>query len=376
MLFQSSMRKELARSFGATLVVLITIIMTIVLIRTLGQAARGSISPQDIVLIMAYAALGRLPTILTLSLFIAMVSTLSRMYRDSEMVVWFASGRGLTAFLRPLLRFAWPVLLLIALSSLFVWPWTNQQTTEMKQRFEQRSDLDRIAPGQFQESSGGNRVFFIDNASEGRTGSNNIFIASTDNAKNAVTTAQSGYVQNTDGQQMLILQNGQRLENTVGKSELKISDFEEYGTNMNKNGDLGPDAVEVRAISTRNLLKSSNKSHQGELSWRVGLVLGAINFVVMALALASVNPRAGRSSNLIFVLLTFVVYSNFLSMGKSWVSSGLVGLGTLLLLMHGSVLMASLAWLAKRNQNWTLRDLLPRRRPAPTPVQTKALVQP
>ena len=376
MLFQSSMRKELARSFGATLVVLITIIMTIVLIRTLGQAARGSISPQDIVLIMAYAALGRLPTILTLSLFIAMVSTLSRMYRDSEMVVWFASGRGLTAFLRPLLRFAWPVLLLIALSSLFVWPWTNQQTTEMKQRFEQRSDLDRIAPGQFQESSGGNRVFFIDNASEGRTGSNNIFIASTDNAKNAVTTAQSGYVQNTDGQQMLILQNGQRLENTVGKSELKISDFEEYGTNMNKNDDLGPDAVEVRAISTRNLLKSSNKSHQGELSWRVGLVLGAINFVVMALALASVNPRAGRSSNLIFVLLTFVVYSNLLSMGQSWVSSGRVGLGTLLLVMHGSVLMASLVWLAKRNQNWTLRDLLPRRRPAPTPVQTKALVQP
>ena len=376
MLFQSSMRKELARSFGATLVVLITIIMTIVLIRTLGQAARGSISPQDIVLIMAYAALGRLPTILTLSLFIAMVSTLSRMYRDREMVVWFASGRGLTAFLRPLLRFAWPVLLLIALSSLFVWPWTNQQTTEMKQRFEQRSDLDRIAPGQFQESSGGNRVFFIDNASEGRTGSNNIFIASTDNAKNAVTTAQSGYVQNTDGQQMLILQNGQRLENTVGKSELKISDFEEYGTNMNKNGDLGPDAVEVRAISTRNLLKSSNKSHQGELSWRVGLVLGAINFVVMALALASVNPRAGRSSNLIFVLLTFVVYSNLLSMGQSWVSSGRVGLGTLLLVMHGSVLMASLVWLAKRNQNWTLRDLLPRRRPAPTPVQTKALVQP
>ena len=376
MLFQSSMRKELARSFGATLVVLITIIMTIVLIRTLGQAARGSISPQDIMLIMAYAALGRLPTILTLSLFIAMVSTLSRMYRDSEMVVWFASGRGLTAFLRPLLRFAWPVLLLIALSALFVWPWTNQQTTEMKQRFEQRSDLDRIAPGQFQESSGGNRVFFIDSASEGRTGSNNIFIASTDNAKNAVTTAQSGRVQNTDGQQMLILKNGQRLENTVGKSELKISDFEEYGINMNKSGDLGPDAVEVRALSTRKLLKSNNKSHQGELSWRVGLVLGAINFVVMALALASVNPRAGRSSNLIFVLLTFVVYSNLLSMGQSWVSSGRVGLGTLLLVMHGSVLIASLAWLAKRNQNWTLRDLLPRRTPARQPVQTKALVQP
>jgi hypothetical protein len=38
MLFDSSIRKELARSFGATLVVLVTVVMTMMLIRTLGQA--------------------------------------------------------------------------------------------------------------------------------------------------------------------------------------------------------------------------------------------------------------------------------------------------------------------------------------------------
>lgn len=36
MLFDSSIRKELARSFGATLVVLITVVMTMMLIRVLG----------------------------------------------------------------------------------------------------------------------------------------------------------------------------------------------------------------------------------------------------------------------------------------------------------------------------------------------------
>jgi lipopolysaccharide export system permease protein len=370
------MRKELARSFVATLVVLVTIIMTIALIRTLGQASKGTISPQDVMLIMAYAALGRLPTILTLSLFIAMVSTLSRMYRDSEMVVWFASGRGLSAFLGPLLRFAWPVLLLIALSSFFVWPWTNQQATQMKQRYEQRSDLDRIAPGQFQESSNGQRVFFIDNASEGRTGSNNIFIASTENSKNAVTTAQTGYVETTNGQQMLILENGQRLENTIGKSELKISDFEQYGISVGNRGDQAPDAVEARAISTRNLIKSSNKSNQGELSWRLGQVLGALNFVVLALALAAVNPRAGRGGNLIFVLLTFVVYSNLLSLGQSWVAGGRVGFTALLLLLHGSVLIVSLAWLTKRHLNWSPADLLPRRAISGASPDLRAQAQP
>ena len=39
---------------------LVTIVMTIVLIRALGQASRGFINPQDVMLFMAYSALGRL----------------------------------------------------------------------------------------------------------------------------------------------------------------------------------------------------------------------------------------------------------------------------------------------------------------------------
>jgi len=94
MLFHSSLRKELARSFGATLVVMVTIVMTMTLIRTLGQANRGSVNPQEIMMVMGYTVLGYLPPILTLCLFIAIVGTLSRMYGDSEMVIWFGSGRG------------------------------------------------------------------------------------------------------------------------------------------------------------------------------------------------------------------------------------------------------------------------------------------
>ena len=223
MLFQSSIRRELARSFGATLVVLITIVMTIVLIRTLGQASRGFINPQDVMLFMAYSALGRLPTILTLSLFLAIVTTLSRMYRDSEMVVWFTSGQGLAGFLRPLFLFSWPILLVITLMAVFVWPWTNQQTKDMQSRYEQRGDLDRIAPGQFQESSNGNRVFFIDRDLAGAQASNNVFIATTENGKTSVTTARSGRIEQKDNAQFLMLSKGQRLENIQGQSALKIS---------------------------------------------------------------------------------------------------------------------------------------------------------
>ena len=54
MLFDSSIRKELGRSFGATLVVLITVVMTMMLIRTLGQATKGTVSPSDVMLVMGF----------------------------------------------------------------------------------------------------------------------------------------------------------------------------------------------------------------------------------------------------------------------------------------------------------------------------------
>ena len=128
MLFHSSVRKELARSFGATLVVLVTIVMTMTLIRTLSLASRGSVNPREVLMVMGYTVLGYLPPILTLCLFASIVGTLSRMYRDSEMVIWFAAGRGLSAFLPPLFRFAWPILLVVTGMALVVWPWSVSYT--------------------------------------------------------------------------------------------------------------------------------------------------------------------------------------------------------------------------------------------------------
>jgi lipopolysaccharide export system permease protein len=180
MLFHSSIRKEMARFFGATVVVLATIIMTMLLIRTLKLAQRGSVNPTEVVVVLGYTVLGHAPIILTLSLFVAIVGTLSRMYRDSEMVIWFSAGQGLGAFIWPLLRFVWPILVMIAALALFGLPWSQQQSQQLRDRFESRSDMDRVAPGQFQESAGGKRVFFIDKDSVGGTSAGEVFIAATE----------------------------------------------------------------------------------------------------------------------------------------------------------------------------------------------------
>jgi lipopolysaccharide export system permease protein len=358
MLFHSSLRKELARSFGATLVVLVTIVMTMTLIRTLGQATRGSVNPQDVLMVMGYTMLGYLPPILTLCLFIAIVGTLSRMYRDSEMVIWFAAGRGLSAFLGPLFRFAWPVLIVVAALALIVWPWANQQTQELKERYGKRGDLERVAPGQFQESASGTRVFFLDKDTPDNKTGKNIFISTNEHGKETVTSARSGRIEDIGEGQFLVLSDGQRLESTGG--QLKISEFRELASRIGANELAASDIAPAKARSTLALVREPTSLHLGELAWRLGLALAALNFVVIAVTVSSVNPRAGRSGNLVFALFAFVVYFNLLNLGQSWVSSGQVGFAALLLTLHGGVLAGGLIWLAKQHNNWTLRQLLPR----------------
>lgn len=361
MLFHSTLRKELARSFGAALVVLVTIVMTMTLIRTLSQASRGSVNPQEVLMVMGYIALGYLPPIMTLSLFIAIVGTLSRMYRDSEMVIWFAAGRGLSSFLKPLFRFAWPVLLVIALLALVIWPWANQQTQDMKDRYGRRGDLERVAPGQFQESASGNRVFFLDKDTPDNKSGKNIFIATSENGKETVTSARSGTIVTRGGDQFLQLRGGQRLESSLTTPGLKISEFEELGNRVG-GGELGPqDKVQANALSTWELLTDMSAPNRGELAWRLGLALAALNFVVIAVTVSSVNPRAGRSGSLVFALFAFVVYYNLLNLGQNWIARGQTSFAGFMLALHGGALLAGMLWLAKQHNGWTIR-LRPRRR--------------
>lgn len=353
MLFDSSFRKELGRSFSATLVVLVTIVMTVLLIRTLGYASRGRVDPSEVMLVLGYTVLGHASTILTLSLFIAVTATLTRMYAASEMVVWFASGRGLLAFLKPVLRFAWPVLASILVLSLLVWPWSNQQIEELRTRYQGRGDIDRVAPGRFIESAGGQRVFFIDKDSDAATEANNIFIAATENGRESVTSAQRGHMRVEDGQRFAVLENGQRLEIEQATGRTRISHFAELGNRIAASGG-GGSSDRVTAVPTLQLLQQPTPQHLGELSWRLGLLLAAFNCVLFALAATRVNPRVGRSAGLLFALFTFVTYYNLVTVGESWIASGRVGFVSYMLLLHGGLLALSGAWLLARHKGWAI----------------------
>jgi lipopolysaccharide export system permease protein len=354
MLFHSSLRRELARSFGASLVVLVTIVMTMTLVRTLNLANRGTFNPEDILMVMGYGVIGYMPLLLTLSLFIAIVGTLSRMYRDSETVIWFGAGRGLSSFLSPLFRFAWPVLLVVTVLALVVWPWANTQTEELKDRYGRRGDLERVAPGQFQESASGTRVFFLDKDTPDNKSGKNIFIATNEHGRETVTAAKSGKIVDIGPNQFLLLGNGQQLETkSSGPKEMRVSEFEEYAARVGSNDPASRDNAPAKTKSTLTLMLDPTPINLGELGWRLGLAFAAFNFIVIAVIVSNVNPRAGRSGNLIFALFAFVVYYNMLNIGQSWVTTGRASFAGFILALHGGVLLLAGLWLAKQHNNWS-----------------------
>jgi lipopolysaccharide export system permease protein len=343
MLFDTTLRKDLARTFGGTLVVILTIVLTMMLIRTLGQAAGGVIAPQDVVLLLGYTALGHLPTMLTLSLFIAVVVCLARMYRDSEMAIWFASGVPLARFVRPVLRTGWPVLLVVGLLTLFVWPWGNRQSADLRDRYAQRSDLSRVAPGVFQTSRDGSRVFFVERESPDSINAKNVFILANQGTRESVTSAQGGRLESVDGERWLVLRSGQRNEIDQSDGDKLLSSFETYRVLAGERALKKAESLPPRAMHTIDLLQQPTLRHQGELAWRLGLLFGAANMVLLGVGLAATNPRRAGNWNLLLALLGFVVYFNLINLSQAWVGSGKLGLGGALVLLHGGALLLALA---------------------------------
>lgn len=378
MVFDSTVRRELARSFGATLVVILTIVLTMLLIRTVGQAAKGQVAPQDVVLLLGYVALSNLPTMLALSLFVAVVITLGRMYRDSEMVIWFASGIGLARFVRPVLRTTWPVLAVIGALTLFVVPWGNRNGAELRDRYAARSDLSRVTPGVFQQSSDGSRVFFIERdpqaaGSDAPTEARNVFVLASSGPKESVTTASRGRLETEGEDRVLVLESGQRTDIDRSTGDQARASFEDYRVVVGERAARLATQLPPKAMTTVDLLRDPQLRHQGELAWRIGLALGAANLLLLGIGLSATSPRRASNWNLLFALLGFVVYYNLIGLSQAWVASGKLAMGASLLVLHGGVCAVALLLLVVRERGaaglrgWRLRG--PRRPARPAGVR-------
>ncbi len=352
MLFDSSLRRELAGSFSATLVALVTIVVTITLIRVVGDASRNVFSPADVLVIMAFTVLSDAPTILSLSMFIAVTAVITRMYRDSEMVIWLGTGKNPIGLIRPVFMFAWPILLTILVLATLVLPWSYGRIEDLRDKFEKRGEIARFEPGKFQESPNGDQVFFIESDGRKQASGRNVFLVSRTGDSEMVAAATSGHLEQIDGTKYLVLDHGQRLQHSSSNDALSLSSFERMGIRVSGGDTSARNYAPTNSLTTLHLLDEPSAPHLGELVWRGGLVIAAINLLLLALAAAGANPRVGSNTNFGFALLAFVVYFNGLILAKNGVETSQYSVTEVMTGLHGTVFIFSMAWLLLRSGTW------------------------
>ena len=344
MIFKKSMHRELANLAGIVFATLFTILVTTTVIRLLGRAASGTVDTASLVPLIVFAAINALPVLLILTLYVSVLIAITRAYRDSEMVIWFASGRSLLHWVRPVLGFSTPFVVLICALTFVVSPWANRQSSEYKQRFAQREDVSQISAGQFRESASAERVFFVEALSEDQQSVSNVFVSQRSGERMSIVAAASGKIETQEnGERFLILEKGRRYDGERSGPAFRVMEFERYGLRLEPRViDLRDDSAKIK--TTLELLADTTPRNLGELLWRIGLPVSAVALVLLAIPLSSINPRVGRSINLIVALLIYVTYSNLLSLTQSWVTQAKLPFALGVWLIH-AVLLAFVAYL-------------------------------
>ena len=166
----------------------------------------------------------------------------------------------------------------------------------------------------------------------------NVFVSSTQHSKTGVMVAKRGYQEmHENGDRFLVLLNGYRYEGEPGNADFKVYEFERYAVRTETREAIR--APNTKSAATLELVAQPEPRNLGELSWRIGLPISAFLLSLLAIPLAFVNPRAGRSVNLVIALLVYMVYSNLLSIMQVSIAQSRVSLMPGLLAVHAMMLI-------------------------------------
>jgi lipopolysaccharide export system permease protein len=334
MIFRRNLVRELTATAVGLFLVLLAILFTNLVLRLLARAAGGSIAPDGILALLGFNALFYLNILLSVALFLTVLLTLSRWYRDSEMIVWFTSGQSLTACLKPILWFAAPFLVAIVALSLYLSPWAEQRKIEFERQLAARDDLSVVTPGLFREFSRANLVVFVQSINPIDNTVRNVFLHSLENNQEATTVASRGKLEDMpNGDRFIVLEHGRRYQGTPGSADYRVVEFEKLGRRIEPS-EVRALPTSTKAIPTSALIASNGRVERAELFWRVSVPIAALVLTLLAVPLAYVNPRMGRSFNLVAAAFLYMLYSNCLNIVQSMIAQGRLDLWAGLLLPH------------------------------------------
>jgi len=340
--------REVTKSFFAIMTVLMLIVVSQSYIRILQDAVAGTISNEVMTRLLGLEVLQVLGPVTPPTFFFAILYTLGRMYRDSEMTALAAGGVGLRRIYRAFALVAVPVALVVAWFTLDLVPWVNANKAQiMQQQKEESAELGMVVAGRFNEFSKGGLVFYVEKMSEDKRRMRNVFVQNRQHGKLGLITATEGYqyTEPDTGDLYLVLTSGHRYEGTPGHNDYSVGDFDKYAILIDRNDQVS-DSLPSKAIPTDALFGSDDLRMQSELEYRFMFPVAVLVFTILSVPLSKSLPREGIYGRLLLALLFYFLFLNLQAVSGNWMVSGVTPawmgrwwVHPLMLLLGGTVML-------------------------------------
>ena len=343
--------RELLVSFlGATLILLlITLGGTVA--DLLSKIARGRIPADLLLALIGLRTVDALQVLAPLAVFIGVQLAYGRLWRESEMAVFAASGLPLTGLLRPLLLLAVPLMIVMALISFWFAPAAVRASQALLQEASRSLIIAGLEPGRFVELPNHDGVMYVDTMNADGTQFKKMFVASERSNKdenttdlNVITATSGELFHDANGvERYLGLNDGFRVEGVIGQDNYRLMRYQRNDIKLPDNEtDTSAESVK-RAATTADMLRSDDPVQRAELHWRIAMPLMCIVLTLLAVPLGRLRPRQGRYARVWLAVVIYFLYSNLISAGKAWIARGTLPEALGLWWTHAAVVLLALA---------------------------------
>ncbi len=314
--------REVLHPLLGIFIALVVIFITFSLSRFLVDADAGLLQASEVARLTLLKSIISLDTLLPLSLFLAVMTGLGRLYTDSEIYAMRASGISEARLLRPLMRLALVLAVVVTVLSTWARPWAYAQSYQVKANAEASAETGRIRAARFYTFGDSRRTVFIDKIAENGSDLDGIFVRTRKDRDLQVITATKGVFE------YLFKPMLHRLQLTDARVLRKVQD----GTDFSAQFDTftlwlpaetpKPPGYKVKSATTKNLWQSSDPTGQAEFQWRLSTPVSALLLALAAIPLSRSRPRQGRYAKMLLALVIYSVYFFLLDVSRSWVEQG------------------------------------------------------
>ena len=290
--------------------------------RFLDQAADGLLLTSEVVQLTLLKSLIAQEVLWPVSLFVALVIALGRLYSDWEMTALRSFGFAEYRTILPVLFLAVLMAVMVGIFSLIGRPWAYNNLYELQANAEVTSEIDRIKAGRFYVYNENNRVVFIESIDPETNELEGLFVRTIDRKNIETISAPTGEIREhvTEDRHELILSNAQVVRSSEEDNNI-IGLFDSFKIRVPISV-VKPTSYQPKAEQSMVLRNSLDAQDQAEYQWRLSTPVSTMLLALLAVPLGRSKPRQGRFGRLTLAIAIYAVYFNLLGIGRSWVEQG------------------------------------------------------